>query len=64
MLDLSCDLIQGSILVTILCVIHIFPLFVEAELTHFANDNFIIEWNRSHRVLVRNMEAEVDIITR
>jgi hypothetical protein len=61
--DLTCGIIQGSILGPILYAIYVSPLFDLAKLTNFADDNFIIQWNRSTRDLTQNMEAELEIIT-
>ncbi len=61
--DLTCGIIQGSILGPILYAIYVSPLFDLAKLTNFADDNFIIQWNRSTRDLTQNMEAELETIT-
>ena len=63
LLELSCGIIQGSILGPILYAIYVSPLFDLAKLTNFADDNFVIQWNRSIGVLIKNMEAELETIT-
>ena len=64
LLELTCWVIQGSNLGPILYAIYVSPLFDLSGLTNFADDNLIIQWNRSISVLIRNMEAKLDIFTR
>ena len=61
LLDLVCGTVQGSILGPILYAMYVSPLFDLHNLTNFADDNFIIRWNKSRTELgvdlVRSLEA-------
>ena len=48
--------IQGSILGPILYAIFVSPLFDLADLTNFADDNFIIRWNTTLVALIEDMK--------
>jgi hypothetical protein len=64
LLDLSFRVIQGSIFGPILYTNYVSPLYQLAKITNLADDNFIIEWNRSIWILCGDMEAKLETITR
>ena len=64
LVNLPCGVIQGSILGPILYAIFVSPLFDISRLTNFADDNFILRWNKLTGALVIEMEKEIDTITR
>ena len=51
--------IQGSVLGPILYAIFVSPLFDLANLTNFADDNFILEFNAKVNELIPNMEKSL-----
>jgi hypothetical protein len=63
-IDLKCGTIQGSILGPILYAIYISPLFDLLKLTKFADDNFVIRWNKYMTALISNMEKDLEIMTK
>ena len=54
--------IQGSVLGPILYAIFVSPLFDLANLTNFADDNFILEFNAKINDLIPNMEQKLEMI--
>ena len=56
--------IQGSVLGPILYAIFVSPLFDLANLTNFADDNFILEFNAKINELIPNMEQKLEMITK
>ena len=56
--------IQGSVLGPILYAIFVSPLFDLANLTNFADDNFILEFNAKVNELIPNMERKLEMITK
>ena len=62
--DLICGTVQGSILGPILYAIFVAPLFDLSDLTNFADDNFIIRWNRFLPALIIDMEKSLEMITK
>ena len=56
--------IQGSVLGPILYAIFVSPLFDLANLTNFADDNFILEFNSKINDLITNMEQKLEMITK
>jgi hypothetical protein len=54
--------IQGSVLGPILYTIYISPLFDIAELTNFADDNFIIAFNSQINALIENLQMNLEMI--
>jgi hypothetical protein len=63
-IDLKCGTIQGSILGPILYAIYVSPLFDLLKLTNFADDNFVIRWNKCMTALISNMEKDLEIMTK
>ena len=63
-IDLKCGTIQGSILGPILYAIYVSPLFDMLKITNFADDNFVIRWNKSMPALINNMEKDLEIMTK
>ena len=56
--------VQGSILGPILYAIFVSPLFDLAKLTLFADDNYVIRWNKSLALLVEDIQRSVEAITK
>ena len=56
--------VQGSILGPILYAIFVSPLFDLAKLTLFADDNYVIKWNKSLTELIVDMKATIELITK
>ena len=54
--------VQGSILGPILYAIFVSPLFDLAKLTLFADDNYVIRWNKKLTDLIVDMKAEIELI--
>ena len=63
-LDSEDGTIQGSVLGPILYAIFVSPLFDLANLTNFADDNFILEFNSNINDLIPNMERKLEMITK
>ena len=63
-LDSEDGTIQGSVLGPILYAIFVSPLFDLANLTNFADDNFILEFNSKINELIPNMERKLEMITK
>ena len=63
-LDSEDGTIQGSVLGPILYAIFVSPLFDLANLTNFADDNFILEFNSNVNDLILNMEQKLEMITK
>lgn len=63
-IDLSCGIIQGSILGPILYAIYVSPLYDLLKLTTFADDNFIIRWNSCMVALIADMEKDLESMTK
>ena len=56
-------IVQSSILGPILYAIFVSPLFDIEKLTNFADDNFLLEWNRCRALLISTMEQKIQRIT-
>jgi hypothetical protein len=56
--------VQGSILGPFLYAVYVSPLFDLQKLTNFADDNFIVRWNRQIEVLIDDMEKSLEMITK
>ena len=56
--------VQGSILGPVLYAIFVSPLFDLVKLTLFADDNYVIRWNRCINLLVVDMQRSVELITK
>ena len=63
-LDLDSGTVQGSILGPLLYAIFVSPLFDLANLTNFADDNFIVGWNKLLPALIDDMEKTLEMIIR
>ena len=60
----SVGTVQGSILGPILYAIFVSPLFDLSKLTLFADDNYVIRWNRNLTELIVDMQATIELITK
>ena len=62
----GCDVgtVQGSILGPVLCAIFVSPLSDLENLTLFANDNYILAWNKHKHELLNEMKSKLDRITK
>ena len=56
--------IQGSVLGPVLYAIFVSPLFDLTQLTNFADDNYIIDFNSHVNVLIINMQQRLEMITK
>ena len=56
--------VQGSILGPILYAIFVSPLFDLAKMTLFADDNYVLEWNKCVNQLIPDMERKIELITK
>ena len=56
--------VQGSILGPILYAIFVSPLFDLAKMTLFADDNYVLEWNKSVNQLIIDMQRKIELITK
>ena len=56
--------VQGSILGPILYAIFVSPLFDLAKMTLFADDNYILEWNKCLARLIIDMQKKIESITK
>ena len=56
--------VQGSILGPILYALFVSPLMDLADLTLFADDNFILTWNKCVNQLIVDMERSIEMITK
>ena len=63
-IDLNCGTIQGSILGPLLYAIYVSPLFDLINLTNFADDNFVIRWNKCLEALIIDMKKELEVMTK
>ena len=63
-LDSNDGTIQGSVQGPILYAIFVSPLFDLANLTNFADDNFILEFNSKINELIPNMERKLEMAKR
>jgi hypothetical protein len=54
--------VQGSILGPILYAIFVSPLFDLADMTLFADDNYVLKWNKILSALIDDMEKELESI--
>ena len=60
----SSGTVQGSILGPFLYAVYVSPLFDLQKLTNFADDNFIVRWNRQIEVLIDDMQKSLEMITK
>ena len=56
--------VQGSILGPILYAIFVSPLFDLAKMTLFADDNYVIHWNKDLALLIVDMQRTIELITK
>ena len=54
--------VQGSILGPILYAIFVSPLFDLTKMTNFADDNFVLRWNKHMEALIEDMEMSLEMI--
>lgn len=64
LIELVCGTVQGSILGPILYAIYVSPLFDLHNLTNFADDNFIVRWNKQMPELITDLEKSLEAITK
>ena len=64
MFDLLLGTVQGSILGPVLYAIFVAPLFDIADLSSFADDTYIPRWDSSLESLIRNIEKDIEAITK
>ena len=57
-------MVQGSILGPILFTIFVTPLFDLAKMTLFADDNYVLEWNKCINQLIIDMQWKIELITK
>jgi hypothetical protein len=62
MADMGSGTVQGSILGPLLYAIFVSALFDLTNITNFADDNFIVGWNKLLHVLIDDMEKKLEII--
>ena len=62
--DSNVGTVQGSILGPILYAIFVSPLFDLEKMTLFADDNYIILWNRQLSALITDMKKTIESITK
>ena len=62
--DLIGGTIQGSILGPLLYAIYVSPLFDLIRLTNFADDNFVIRWNRCLEALIPDLKKDLETMTK
>jgi hypothetical protein len=62
--DLIGGTIQGSILGPLLYAIYVSPLFDLIRLTIFADDNFVIRWNRCLEALIPDLKKDLETMTK
>ena len=48
----------------ILYAIYVSPLFDLTKITNFADDNFVLHWNRHMEALIEDMEESLEMITK
>ena len=56
--------VQGSILGPILYAIFVSPLFELAKMTLFADDNYVVRWNKCLAALIVDMRQSIELITK
>ncbi len=54
--------VHGSVLGPVLYVMYVSPLFDLAIITNFADDNFVVLWNKVLCNLIVDHEKELEII--
>ena len=62
--DLISGTVQGSILGPILYSIYVSPVFDLVHMSSFADDNFTLKWNCKKNELIKDMERELEMLTK
>ena len=62
--DSDTGTVQGSVLGPILYAIFVSPIFDLSNLTNFADDNFIVVWNKQIGNLIVDLEKELEMIVK
>jgi hypothetical protein len=62
--DLMSGTMQGSILGPILYAIYVSPVFDLLTMSSFADDNFTVRWNKDKSELIKEMENDLDTLTK
>jgi hypothetical protein len=62
--DLISGAVQGSILGPILYAIYVSPVFDLVLMSSFADDNFTLKWNIKKNDLIKDMEQELEMLTK
>ena len=64
MIDSNAGTVQGSILGPILYAIFVSPVFDLEKMSNYADDNYIIRWNKKIDVLINDMKKSLEAITK
>ena len=56
--------VQGSVLGPVLYAIFVSPIFDLTKITNFADDNFIIRWNKVLSKLIVDLEKDLEMIVK
>ena len=56
--------VQGSVLYPVLYEIFVSPLFDLTQITNFADDNFVVVWNKQITALIVDLEKRLEMIVK